>query len=217
MKILKRENLIDYGYELVVREKSYDYFLYKDKVFTETLDLSDKDIVLIEAGALKQIKNLKKVILPKNLTTIDCYAFIDCENLEEVIFPDSLEIIKNDAFMNCNLKEFIAPKNLKYIRQFAFSSNNITKVVLNEKLKNIGPYAFLSNKIESIILPKSLEYVGQSFIDEQKTDKEVKVYVPKQFKEQHFTGAITIYSLDDIITNVKSFKEINNIYKETER
>ena len=216
MKSLNRKNLINYGYELV-EGNFYNYFLHKDKKNTEILDLNDKDITSIEAGTFRLVKNLKKVILPEKLIRIDPNAFFCCKNLEEVIFPDSLEIIKENAFMGCNLKKFMAPKNLKCINNYAFSSNSIVKAVLNEKLEIIGPCVFTSNKIENITLPKSLKHVDQSFIDRQKTDKEVKIYVPKLFKEQHFTGATTIYSLDDIITNAKSFKEINNIYKETER
>lgn len=81
----------------------------------------DKNITTIGEDAFKENKYVKKVIIPKTVTTIDIKAFVDCINLEEVYFvqDDEAEPLE------------IPTSNLATIRRFAFSGcNNLKKVDL---------------------------------------------------------------------------------------
>lgn len=72
------------------------------------------------AAGFARCKNLKKVILGKNVHTIDFYAF-NRTSLAEIIIPKSVDIIDQDAFSKC--------KNLK-------------KITFKGTPSDISPYAF---------------------------------------------------------------------------
>ena len=76
---------------------------------------------VIEAGAFKGCKDLKKVILGSEVETIGDYAFMDCVNLQEIAFSDSIKRIESWAFQNCSsLKEIILPKSVEEVGNSVF-------------------------------------------------------------------------------------------------
>ena len=54
------------------------------------------------AGAFKECKSLKQVILPDNLKILPRYVFGDCPALEEVRFGNGLQSIDEGAFRSCS-------------------------------------------------------------------------------------------------------------------
>ena len=72
----------------------------------EEIDLSNYNIKSIKC-TFANCKNLKKVILPKDITEIDLWAFKGCSSLTSIIIPNSVSIIGDFAFDGCkSLTEF---------------------------------------------------------------------------------------------------------------
>ena len=66
---------------------------------------------------------MKKIVLPKGLTSIERWTFSGCEMLEEIILPEGITSIDNYAFDGCSrLKSIVVPENVQYIGNAAFSS-----------------------------------------------------------------------------------------------
>ncbi|MBE7090984.1 MAG: leucine-rich repeat domain-containing protein [Clostridiales bacterium] len=95
-------------------------FLWKGEEKTE--------ITLTKAKKIKQyvfrgFDNLKKITIPKSVTSIEIEAFAGCTNLEEVVFVGNsgLKTIGPSAFKNCSkLTKFVIPKNVEDIMIEAF-------------------------------------------------------------------------------------------------
>ncbi|WP_035796068.1 leucine-rich repeat protein [Butyrivibrio sp. WCD3002] len=87
---------------------------------------------------------LKKVVLPDDLSCIDAYMFHDCANLESVTIPDSIVSISDYAFYNCKkLNIGRLPSKLQVIGNVAFyNCNKISINKLPDSLKDIGKQAF---------------------------------------------------------------------------
>jgi len=58
-------------------------------------------VTVIGHSAVKDCKNLRKLIFPESLAEIKRCAFRGCENLTELYFPDSLKLIGYQAFKGC--------------------------------------------------------------------------------------------------------------------
>lgn len=52
-------------------------------------------------GAFSYCNNLKKIVIPKNVSEIGPYAFYSCKKLEEVVIENDDVVIKTGAFLNC--------------------------------------------------------------------------------------------------------------------
>ena len=65
-------------------------------------------------------KNLWKIELPENLTTIGDAMFMDCSNLSNLVLPDNVSIIDRKAFYNTDLKSIVLPKSIASIGEQAF-------------------------------------------------------------------------------------------------
>ena len=132
------------------------------------------------------LKNLKKVIYPKNLKEGSCF-FYGCENLEEVIIPSPVEYIPYGAFCGCKkLKKIVLPPTLKKIDSLAFAGcESLEEIVIPPSVEIIGNQAFSDCKkirkfvfpdkikrierclsgcesLEHVILPERLECIGES-------------------------------------------------------
>ena len=65
-------------------------------------------------------KNVKKVTIPNNVTSIGYGAFSGCSSLTSITIPDSVTSIGRCAFYDCsNLASIIIPDSVKYIYQAA--------------------------------------------------------------------------------------------------
>ena len=68
-------------------------------------------------------KNLKEVVLSKNLESIGEYAFSICPNLETITLPTSLISIGKMCFSdNKSLKSLVIPLNVQNIGNFIFAN-----------------------------------------------------------------------------------------------
>ena len=216
-------NLNDFTFDKItkykiVEENGENHILCQknSEIFSGILDLSELNVTEIENFLFYENADIKKVILPKTLSTIGDGAFYKCINLEEVVFPDTLVKIGAYSFFNCALTSFTAPNTLKWIGPSAFKENNIKDVFLNANLDMIEYNAFSKNKIELIIIPNETN-VRNNFLNKQRIEKLPTVFLgPNLYsKKVDFEFEANFYenTLENILRHV-SFKEANRITKQ---
>ncbi|MDD7847780.1 leucine-rich repeat protein, partial [Metamycoplasma hyosynoviae] len=124
------------------------------------------------------VNNIKKVILPDNMTEDIEFSFYGWNKLEEIKLPKNAKRILTDMFYECNNLNKINLEELTNLEQIGKSnnfegtnipywshfldSNKITKLDFsNTKLKRLssGAFPFMRN-LEEIIFPSSLKEVG---------------------------------------------------------
>ncbi|WP_295073497.1 leucine-rich repeat protein [Ruminococcus sp.] len=131
-------------------------------------------------------KQIKKVVIGKNLKVIPLETFSGCKNLESIEGGEGVEYIGNEAFANCeklaslklydnviemndsafsgctNLKKVEIGNGLKEIEDKAFSGcTNLKEVKFGNGLKEIGNSSFKGcEALEEISLPDSLSEIG---------------------------------------------------------
>ena len=165
----------------------------KDKTYT----VPDLVETLVER-AFKDVYSLEEINLPKKLNYIENSCFYECKNLKSIILPDDIPILHDLTFKGCrNLEEIILPKNLKHICDFVFADcYNLKKITIPNSVKRISPNALMINGIKEIRISKKWAEENNFFV--KMYDSLIKIEK----------------SLDDVINEGKSFKEINNIYKD---
>lgn len=145
-------------------------------------DMYDYDF---ESPAPWDSYTVKKVALPKGLTSIGDRAFTNIE-ATSVDFPKNLKRIGKSAFSYCDFTEIYLPKNLTKIGEKAFygcydlmsvtlpdsikriengtfsNCGELSNIKFPEGLIYIGKSAFYGcNKLYDIVFPESLEYIGE--------------------------------------------------------
>ena len=98
----------------------------------------------ISAYSFYQLSNLRKVMLPQNITSIDENAFAECTNLSEVLYmPETCTEIKSSAFRNSGLQNIVINKGVKTIGYEAFyNCYRLQEVTFTKGLETIGSNAF---------------------------------------------------------------------------
>lgn len=88
----------------------------------EHVDLSAADCPTLPDNAFHSRRNLRSIVLPKNLTHIGSQAFFGCRNLERIVIPAGVTHIGVGAFNGCTrLQEVIFEGRLpEDIGRFAF-------------------------------------------------------------------------------------------------
>ena len=120
----------------------------------------------ISAYSFYQLSNLRKVMLPQNITSIDEYAFAECTNLREVLYmPETCTEIKFNAFSNSGLQSIVINKGVKTIgSQAFFSCYRLQEVTFTKGLETIGMDAFSNCGLRKLVLPTSLKRIeGSAF------------------------------------------------------
>ena len=89
---------------------------------------------IVSESSFKDCKNLKRVVITKDVKEIQKDAFINCENLEEIIFEEgsSLTKVGELAFAYCKkLKEIEIPKSVQNIgRGILIGCESVEKVTI---------------------------------------------------------------------------------------
>ena len=112
----------------------------------------------------KDMENLQKVILSKDLKKIESYTFAYKKKLTNIQIPDGLEIIGMYSFANSGLKSIEIPSSVKVIEHGAFYSSDLESFSMPkaDDVVNIEDIAFLyCNALESVILPEGLKQINR--------------------------------------------------------
>ena len=130
-----------------------------------TLDLSDTKIVgggepyfnyggyetyfteydKIGKNAFSSCNSLKRLTLPKDITSIEQSAFFGCTGLMSITIPSYVTSISKYAFWGCSsLTSIELPNSLTTIEESAFKyCTSLTSVTLTSNLTSIGSQAFI--------------------------------------------------------------------------
>ena len=163
----------------------------------ETVILSDS-ITLIEKEAFEYCYKLKNINL-SNVERICDWAFHECNSLKEIEFPNSMKFIDDNAFDSCeSLEKIIIPSSIEKISYEAFCDCcNLKEAIINAKCELPCDIFSGCNILEKIhITPESYK-LSPDFVFEYKD----KIEIIKQ------------KTLDELLDEGKSLKEISNIYK----
>lgn len=143
VKIMKRENFGEYG---------YDYA---------------EDMIPSEAFSMSNVPHLYNIVLPDNLKTIGYSAFVNQSLSGSLIIPEGVKEIGEGAFWGCNnlTGTLSLPSTLEIIGKLAFSECRFTcELLLPQNLKSIGSRAFCNCKglYGNLILPEGLLKIEES-------------------------------------------------------
>ena len=108
----------------------------------------------------KDCKNIRRIILPKNLTNIGAYSFYNCKYIFSVDFPKSLESIGESAFENSAIKSLIL-ENIETIGHKAFSTTGLESVTL-KNCKTLASLSFAYNSSISNLCMENIADIGSS-------------------------------------------------------
>ena len=108
-------------------------------------------------------KDVTRVVLPNDLTSIDRFAFDGCSNLRSVVIPEGVTSIGYGAFEGCQrLSEIELPDSLTEIGDYAFSDcTSLTSIVIPDGVTAIGAHTFSEcTSLTSIVIPDSVVKIG---------------------------------------------------------
>lgn len=123
-----------------------------------------KEVKAIYPYAFSRIKNLRKVIMHKDIRYIDQTAFSGCEKLQSVIGLEESETMKNfNGFHGCvNLEEIKIPQNVEILGASALSGcKKISKIKLPDSCWSISHLAFNGcESLKYIEIPANTELIS---------------------------------------------------------
>lgn len=89
------------------------------------------DIEIIHNVTFYEAKNIKSIILPKQLFNIGIRSFYGCESLLEFEIPEGVETIKTSCFENCkSMEKIVISSSVKTIETNAFKGCDSLKEVI---------------------------------------------------------------------------------------
>ncbi len=171
--------------------------------------------------------NIKEIILPKSVEKISPNAFKNCIYLTHVQINNKYCDFAPYVFKECISLTNVELNGLDTISTGMFCFCQSIKNINLDGVRVIQSYAFIGTNIEKLILPKSLEEIGDD------------VFTPKKLKSIKYEGTREDFykikgieqidkilknnkhiklefgkTIDDMINEGKSIKEINNIFKQ---
>lgn len=141
-----------------VKVKHIGPFAFANRRNLKTIILP-KNVKTVGMMAFMNCENLTKVVIPSGVRYIGNYAFLNCTSLKGITLPSKIEIIGRGAFYNCDkLKSIKIPPKVKVISSMMFHNcASLTKIVLPHRVKVIRNSAFRRcSSLEIIVLPNSL-------------------------------------------------------------
>ena len=129
-----------------------DDFTCMRETMTSLIDVDLSGITNTSGVNFKNKKNLRKIILPENLTSIESSAFSSCSSLTSIIIPNSVTYIGNFAFSSCDaLRSITIPNSVTSIGNSAFSScDALRSIIIPNSVTSILDDAFSYCSLTSI-------------------------------------------------------------------
>ena len=146
----------------------------------QSVDLSGTAHADLADEAFKEFYNLRKLILPANLTHIGYKSVAECVKLQSIDIPASVEEIDDRAFEDCRSLQSItfgganpapgrfnapaAASQLRRIGNWAFyNAHELQNLVIPEGVTEIGDGAFYGcTYLEDLTLPSSVQAIGDN-------------------------------------------------------
>ena len=178
------------------------------------------------------VQGCKTSIIPSKTKIIGVYAFFACD-LNAIIFPPTVKIIEQLAFWGCeSLKNIELNEGLEFIGKNAFgrlelkNEEKLNEVIFPSTLKEVRERAFENVNIDTLIINCEMNVINSNFnnisnpITEDKND--IKNIYAKKIDEKskfykNYKNSIKSLTLDMLINQGKSFKEVNTFLKGFEK
>jgi hypothetical protein len=155
---IRSENFVSQASLTIPEEVTYidgNFGKFISFVSDLTLDINDDCIIeqrlvpdsksggyYSDGNFMKDIPNLKNVIIGKNLTKLADYLF-ESTSIESITLPESLIEIGKFCFGRClKLKEINFPKNLLFIPSSCCEFSGVNKINLENGISEIKDYGF---------------------------------------------------------------------------
>lgn len=113
---------------------------------------------------LEGYRNIKTVVLPRDITAIGNWTFAYCYDLTSITLPNSVTSIGEYAFANCHsLTSITLPNSVASIGKYAFADcRGLTSITLSNSVTSIGEHAFDNcRSLTSISIPNSVISIGK--------------------------------------------------------
>lgn len=183
-------------------------------------EISDVRNIVVYGKSM--MKDLKKLVIGKNVKYIGRYAFDACTSLENIEGGENLELIGDFAFACCDsLVSVKIPDNVRKIGEKAFlHCNNLRKVEFNDKLEEIGESAFEVTNMSTVIVPEKVKKVGPwaiSWYESATMDNAVvKILSPDcefDTKNKYLSDAAKVYGYaGSTVAKYASEQKLKNFY-----
>ncbi len=134
--------------------------IFDEGVYSEVYFESDDDINL--NMAFSNAPNLKKIVLPKNLTTLNMFEFANDVSLEEIELPDSVTTLDSSVFQGCtSLKRIEIPEGVTELPYALFiDCSSLEEVTLHEGITTLGLGCFANcESLKTISLPSTVKTI----------------------------------------------------------
>lgn len=203
-----------------VQNGEANHLYLKDKE-DDTYHLFDSDVVVLPEGIEEiyaSLRNLafSKLICPSSLKRINAGAFRNLRELKEVVFNEGLEEIGSEAFTNTGLKEVIIPSTVKtknVLYCFTHCDYLLSMIAYSEC---IPANAFISNECQH--LTKLISYcngepVKHTFADinaENESKCDIFTYANFNFAKIENNFYLINYIGDGIDITLPDFIEYKN-------
>ena len=119
----------------------------------------NKELEEIGREAFEYCTSMEETVIPNAVRDIEDYAFGNCMRLTRVTLGNGLEEIGWRAFYECtSLEEIVIPNAVRVIRDWAFyECTRLTRVTLGDGLEEIGERAFEDcESLEEIVIPPAV-------------------------------------------------------------
>lgn len=123
-----------------------------------------RDITAIGNWAFAYCYDLTSITLPNSVTSIGEYAFANCHSLTPITLPNRISSIENSAFFGCHsLTSITLPNSVASIGKYAFADcRGLTSITLSNSVTSIGEHAFDNcRSLTSISIPNSVISIGK--------------------------------------------------------
>lgn len=122
-----------------------------------------KDLTNIGVGSFTECTSLTAIALPSKVTFIGVGAFYGATALSSVTLPEGLDTIYYGAFADCKALQSISlPSTLAQLNAGAFAMSGIKSIVLPEKIKGVSSYTFYNcSALQSIRFLGEISYINE--------------------------------------------------------
>jgi uncharacterized lipoprotein YehR (DUF1307 family) len=103
----------------------------KDKVVVVPSEIDGKKVVEIGKLTFGHNKYVEGIVIPDTVERISDSAFIGCKNLKYVVLSKNLKAIEEGTFINTGIKEITFPATLSDIGENGASLNGLIGVTIN--------------------------------------------------------------------------------------
>ena len=143
-----------------------------------------------------QIRNIKKIVLPKSLEILEGQAFASFASLQRITLPQTLVLIGDGVFKNCEaLKSITIPEGVTRIGEEAFSGcESLSFPKLPDSLESIGRRGFYNcRSMKAVSIPAAVRTIG----DEAFAYSGISKLTMKEGVEEIGAGAFLSHNLTE--------------------